>query len=278
MLSSLNSNLEKLDGFETDYVKILYYDLPQNLSDIYQTHSYARFCTILNGSKSIQVKNKRFHYSTTESLLLPAHSKVSMTIEEPTQALVFELNDELIHSVVKKTSRPLPPHDGKIQEVLINNLHRNVKEDIALLIQKSLETKSLDPFLIDIYAQKLIYDLLEFDQASSVIMQQCHSPMELAKEWIEAHLCESFSIKDLANALNMSESNFSHAFKKHVHVAPQKYIHSHKLKKSLDLLKATSVTDVAFSLGYENPSYFIQLFKREYGMTPKQYQLTYFTK
>ncbi len=56
-------------------------------------------------------------------------------------------------------------------------------------------------------------------------------------------------------------------------MSPQKYIHLRKLKKSLELLKATSVTDAAFSLGYENPSYFIQLFKREFGMTPKQYQL-----
>jgi len=34
-----------------------------------------------------------------------------------------------------------------------------------------------------------------------------------------------------------------------------------------------SVTDVAFELGYENPSHFIKLFKYEYKITPKQYQL-----
>ncbi|WZL82486.1 AraC family transcriptional regulator [Vallitaleaceae bacterium 9-2] len=274
MLSSFNHELEKLHGFETDYVKILYYDLPQNFSDIYKTHHYARFCTILNGEKKIQVKNKIFSYSTSESLLLPAHSKVEMTIEEPTQALVFELNDELIQSVIKKTSKELPQsRHGNIQEVLVNNLHRNIKDDVALLIQKSRFKKEQDPFLIDLYAQKLIYDLLEFDQASSVIMQQCQTPMDQAKKWIETHIYDTIAVKDVASALHMSESNFSHAFKKHANMSPQKYIHLRKLKKSLELLKATSVTDAAFSLGYENPSYFIQLFKREFGMTPKQYQL-----
>lgn len=278
MLNSFNSHLEKLDGYETDYVKILYYDLPKNFSDIYRTHSYARFCTILDGEKSIQVNNKSFSYSTTESLLLPAHSKVEMTIEKPTQALVFELSDELINSVVKKTSKEIPRKTNtKLQEVLVNNLHSNIREDVTLLMDKSKNKREQDPFLIDLYAQKLIYDLLEFDQASSVIMHQCQTPMDQAKQWIHSHIHETFSVKDVAAILNMSESNFSHAFKKHFNITPQKYIHLCKLEASLKLLKATSVTDVAFSLGYENPSYFIHLFKRKYGITPKQYQMKHHT-
>ncbi len=63
------------------------------------------------------------------------------------------------------------------------------------------------------YAQKLIYDLLEFDQASSVIMQQCQTPMDQAKKWIETHIYDTIAVKDVASALHMSESNFSHAFK-----------------------------------------------------------------
>ncbi len=108
MLHSFDYELEKLHGFETDFVKILYYDLPQNFSDIYKTHQYVRLCTILNGKKKIHVKDKDFTYTPSESLLLPPYSKVGMTIEEPTQALVFELNDDLIQSVVQKTSKTLP--------------------------------------------------------------------------------------------------------------------------------------------------------------------------
>ncbi len=277
MLHSFNYELEKLHGFETDFVKILYYDLPQNFSDVYKTHSYSRFCTILNGKKTISVKNNVFSYSPSESLLLPPHSKVEMTIDQPTQALVFELNDDLIQSVVKKSSKSIPEQSHcRIREVLISSLHRNIKNDVASLIQNSQVQKKENPFLIDLYAQKLIYDLLEMDQTSSVIMQQCQSPMEHAKSWINNHLYDTFTVHDIAVALNMSESNFSHSFKKHTHVSPQKYIHTKKLEKSLELLKATSVTEVAFTLGYENPSYFIQLFKREFGMTPKQYQLNRF--
>ncbi len=277
MLHSFNYELEKLHGFETDFVKILYYDLPQNFSDIYKTHSYSRLCTILSGRKTISVKNKVLSYSPSESLLLPPHSKVDMTIEEPTQALVFELNDDLIQSVLTKTSKSIPEQShAKIQEVLISNLHRNIKHDISSLIQNSQVQKKENPFLIDLYAQKLIYDLLEVDRASSVIMQQCQSPMEQAKSWIDNHLYETFTVQDIASALHMSESNFSHSFKKYTHRSPQKYIHSKKLEKSRELLKTSSVTDVAFTLGYENPSYFIQLFKREFGMTPKQYQLNRF--
>lgn len=97
--------------------------------------------------------------------------------------------------------------------------------------------------------------------------------MDQAKSWIDNHLYETFGVHDIADALHMSASNFSHAFKKHVHMTPQAYIRTQKLKESRELLKDLSVTDVSFTLGYENPSYFIQLFKREFGVTPKQYQL-----
>ena len=47
-----------------------------------------------------------------------------------------------------------------------------------------------------------------------------------------------------------------------------------KLHKAKEMLKYQSVTEVAFSLGYENISHFINIFKRNFGITPKQYSLS----
>jgi len=45
----------------------------------------------------------------------------------------------------------------------------------------------------------------------------------------------------------------------------------HRFKMAEYLLKTTnlSVADIAFAVGYENPSYFYRQFRRRYGKTPR---------
>ncbi|XAW88453.1 helix-turn-helix domain-containing protein [Vibrio sp. CDRSL-10 TSBA] len=47
-----------------------------------------------------------------------------------------------------------------------------------------------------------------------------------------------------------------------------------KLQQARRYLGHLSVTDTALELGYENISHFIRLFKKEFGVTPKQFKLS----
>jgi len=285
MLNSFNSELEKMDGFETDFVKVLYYDLPRNYVDTYHSHSYTRFCTILEGHKNITIQNREFSYDSSQSLLMPPHSKVLMHIEEPTKALVFELNDDLISSVAAKTcDNHLHLYDSvgqniksETSEVLISNLQKNICDDLQNLVRMSQSTSHKETFLIDLYAQKLIYDLLHTNNAQKVLLSQTASPMEKAISIMTNNIDLPMTISEIANTLGMTESNFSHAFKKYVGKTPHKYFRNMKLERALKILKTQNVTETAFDLGFENPSYFIRAFKSTYGVTPKQYQLNRFS-
>jgi AraC-like DNA-binding protein len=275
MLHSFDAQLEKLDGFETDFVKILYYDLPKCYFGNYKSYGYSRICTILEGEKQITIKNKTYTYDHNQTLLLPPHSTVHMNIEKPTKALVFELNDQLIQSVVSnaniKNKETLM--ESPFNELLIGNHDQNIMADVHQLIDISRSKDLCDPFILDLYAQKLVYGFLNIQKTSGLIMNQMLSPMQRAISHMKKHIHEPISIHFIAEQINMSESSFSHAFKKQMNVTPQKYMQNLKLECAIKLLAENSVTDVAFELGYENPSYFIRLFKEAYGVTPKQFQL-----
>ncbi len=275
MLRSFDSELEKLNGFETDFVRILYYDLPKNYSGTYQSYGYSRICTILEGEKHIAVRSKEFTYDNEQALVLPSHSKVHMTIEKPTKALVFELSDELIQTVAKNVELPEPVQVSSkpFTEVLIGSQDRNIREDILQLMQIGAQKEHRERFLIDLYAQKLVYHLLHSKQTGSMMMTQTINPMKRAIDFMEKHVHEPILVSSVAKTVNMSESSFSHAFKKQMGTTPQKYMHKIKLSRAVELLSRKSVTDTAYELGYENPSHFIRLFKEAYGITPKQYQL-----
>lgn len=275
MLHSLDAHLEKYDGFETDYVKVLYYDLPANYDGIYQTNSYSRFCTILEGEKHIKVRNQSFTYGTEQSLLLPPHASVSMKINSPTKALVFELNDTLIQDVINKAGidfeRTHQIHSPK--EILIDGIERNIKEDVANLVKIDQSKFQKSQFLVDLYAQHLIYDLLQHQSAMGIISYQKRHPLNQVITYIEKHIDENINVNQLAEKFGMSDSNFSHTFKKYIGMTPQKYLQRSKMLYAEELLLIRSVTDVAYELGYENISHFIRVFKQHSGMTPKQYQL-----
>lgn len=274
MLHSFDKQLEDLHGLETDYVKLLYYDLPANYSGTYKSYGYTRFCTILEGDKNITVKNRSFNYNKDQSLLLPAHSKVYMEIDKPTKALVYELNDDLIESVIKKIEldTSIETDLKPSREIMVNNFKRELKDNLEQLLRSSTSLKK-EPFLIDLYVQRLVYDLLHMKTASKILLEQTINPMDKAIQYMKDHMNQQFSAKILAEQHQMSVSNFSHTFKKHTGLSPHKYMNKLKMEEARALLASHSVTEVAFDLGFENPSYFIRIFKLYYGVTPKQYQL-----
>ncbi|GMQ58122.1 hypothetical protein AN1V17_25170 [Vallitalea sediminicola] len=281
MLNVFDKKLEKIDGFETDYVKILYYDLPKNFTGEYKSYNYARFCTILSGRKHVTLNNnRRFVYTKDNYLLLPSNSKVHMDIDTHTRALVFELNDELVNNVLNKINikEDIKEEVKSDNNYFLGQNKYNISEDINNIFAASKSKDNNNEFLIDLYAQKLVFDLVKNKSTYQILNRNSTHPINIAVKYINENIEEMINIKQLAKDLHMSESNFSHLFKKIIGIKPVEYIKNKKLELALEYLRNESVTDVAFNLGYANISYFIRLFKDKYNMTPKQYKLTYFEK
>lgn len=90
----------------------------------------------------------------------------------------------------------------------------------------------------------------------------------------------NFNIDQLASALNISRSSLFTKIKEITGETPKDFIVKLKLKKSIELLRNDqneSISNIAFSVGFSDPSYFIKLFKAHYGITPGQYRNNYFT-
>lgn len=274
MLTDFDRNLELSDGLETEYLKLLYYDLHSMSSD-YRSYEYSRFCTILEGRKHITVNNgTNFTYNTNQFILLPPHSHVHMDINIPTRALVFELNDELLKRVTERISLDINADydllsENRIFHGDISNLLRTCLRKFSILGLNQIKNKE---FLLDVYAQELTYYLINIKGVQQVINLEQDNPISKSVKYIQNNIMQPMSVRQLAYNLNMSEANFCNLFKKVMGISPKEYMTNLKLAKARELLKSQNVTEVAFDLGYENISHFITLFKAKYGMTPKQYQ------
>ena len=91
---------------------------------------------------------------------------------------------------------------------------------------------------------------------------------------VEENLQKDFTIKEVAGQCHMSESYFSHLFKKETGVSFVDFVNQHKIRKAADLLQNTNlrINEVAAQIGIDNPNYFSVLFKKCKGEAPQEYR------
>ena len=93
-----------------------------------------------------------------------------------------------------------------------------------------------------------------------------------AIQLIKSDLSQRPSLDDLAAACHLSPSHFSRLFRQIVGSAPQKFDAQIRLKTAASLLKSTdlTVTEIARSVGFDDPAYFARSFRQRFGVTPSE--------
>ena len=81
------------------------------------------------------------------------------------------------------------------------------------------------------------------------------------------------SVQSLASLLNLSPKYLSDLLKQETGKTALELIHLYVISEAKNLLVAgeKSISEIAYQLGFENPPYFSRLFKKETGVTPKEY-------
>lgn len=87
---------------------------------------------------------------------------------------------------------------------------------------------------------------------------------------------QNFDLNVLAQEMCMGRSTLFKKVKGLTGQTPKDFIVNIRLKKGLELLKENpnlAITDIALMVGFNDASYFIRLFKQNFGMTPHQYRI-----
>jgi|GEM_PF-6321501 len=83
----------------------------------------------------------------------------------------------------------------------------------------------------------------------------------------------NFSIKEIAQALNISERQFFRRVKQLSGLTPNRYLREVKLKEARRMLEEgayATVAEVSFAVGFGTPEYFSKIYKERYGCSPSE--------
>ena len=99
----------------------------------------------------------------------------------------------------------------------------------------------------------------------------------LLDEYFESALAEQDglpTVKYFADKLCLSSNYFGDMFKKETGKSPQEYIQEKVIELAKERISGTAdtVSQIAYSLGFQYPQHFCRLFKKRVGYTPSEYR------
>ncbi len=148
------------------------------------------------------------------------------------------------------------------------------KDELTALLNEidpKLGTNDSDA-AISVFASLMrLFDLI-YRASSSITNVPSYSPNDLvskAVQFIELHYKEITEINIIAEELHVSAEYLSKKFKASMGISLKAYLLDKKLHYSRRLLRlGYNVTEAASAAGFSGSSYFIQLYKKKYGVTP----------
>lgn len=95
--------------------------------------------------------------------------------------------------------------------------------------------------------------------------------------FIHKNYDSEISFNDVAAATNICRSKCYELFSKYIEQSPNTYLTNYRIQKSCVMLRNTygSICEIALSCGFQNASYFTQVFRKVTGLTPKAYRERY---
>lgn len=113
--------------------------------------------------------------------------------------------------------------------------------------------------------------MLEQPSETPPLPEQGSDFMERLFALIDANLADAaFGVEELAHSLGLNRRTLHRRLISQTGLPPTEVIRNHRLRRSIPYLKlGQPIADVAFLVGFENPSYFTKCFRETFGHTPK---------
>ena len=120
-------------------------------------------------------------------------------------------------------------------------------------------------------------------QTERVLSARCINRCNIShhKSLFEKRMTEfienNYTIEQMSELCNMSVTAFKKRFAEYYELPPHRWIVKQHLHRAAELLLSEdlSIKEVCHRSRFANYSHFMECFRREYGLTPKQYQDRY---
>ena len=290
-----SSKYENKQHGSTDFPYIVYRSIIPDLMCSYPMHWHEEMeiIYICKGSCQISVNRSSFHVSAGDVIFILPGMLHAIDGDGDKEAeyynIVFDIRllgtDRSSDVCFQKYLRSYANHETELP-VLLKPDHPSyiqIQQPVYSLIRHKMEHLYTPVPGTELFIKAQLFTLFWFLEPLRTSSQPGlsgsypHAQIRKMKdllEYISASYTRPLTIKEAADFCGYSPSYFMKFFKSFTGSTFVDYLNTYRLDKAGELLTATdeSVLDISEMVGFENHSYFIRIFKRQYHMTPNQYR------
>ncbi|MDQ0902501.1 response regulator [Paenibacillus sp. V4I7] len=249
-------------------------DLPKAFQEALSALDY-RF--LLGKNRIISIGDMEFG-SSQDNLSYIHMEKIVISAIKTGEKMIVTLTLQDWINEMKKGTCSMDKCYGKLNKLLVALMN--------VLVETGFEEAAVlgDHSFMELYARKTLDDvrlwlegicLALVDLLAEKRTTVSQAQMEAAVAYIHAHYAdEQLSLQQVCNHIYMSMSYFSALFKPHTGETFVEYVTRYRLDKAKEMLAASQLKtyELAAKVGYSDPQYFSVIFKRNTGMTPKEFR------
>lgn len=286
MLHNFKDELEKIQKEIVDVTNLAIVIVDSKGNYVTSKDNYSDFCSIFRKDK---ILSKLCEKCDKRAL------KKSKITSEP---YIYKCHSGLIDIAV-----PLIYSGDYIGSILIGQvlLDKDSTFEIDSIIDKNLEKDLRSLAMRDAYRKLSKYNYSKINSIANLVyysgiyivknikdkkwhshsmknnlrnIELSESPIGLAITFIKNNLDKNIKLEEVAFLCSMSVSHFSKIFKSEVGKTFKDYLNAKRIEKAKYLLRESNnpVSTIAYSLGFEDTSYFTKIFKKYVTITPSKYK------
>lgn len=267
----------RLDG-PVDFLSVGQFISGPGWSHMRRTIDFFELVVVRRGVLPIAVADRRLRIAQGGiALIQPGEEHAGTGII--TENLEFYwLHFKILRAHTLADEDPLPQDDRCL---LLPALGRATEPDrLAVMFNQMLDLyAAFGPHAnlhCDYFATSLLLEVSAQTRAS--VMNEARdpglAPMLSVRSWIHANAFEPLSVAAVSRRFHYSQSYLTALYRRVFGIGIVEQISEYRIERARELLSstATPVGQIAHEIGYDDPKYFMRVFKRRTGLTPSQYR------
>ncbi|MVT10214.1 AraC family transcriptional regulator [Chitinophaga tropicalis] len=257
------------------------YQVPLTFNDLVIT-------SMIRGKKVMHLPDKpTFDYLPGETVIVPAHETMTIdfpeaTMGSPTQCIALAIDQAYIQDTMQYLNSYYNAGNEEHRWALsFDQYHFENDHEVTELINKLIRICTSEDKAKNVYADLQLKELLirliqsqHVRQASISTTDTNQNRLHFVLNYIREHLTEKIAVDELSKKAYLSRNLFFKWFREQFGITPLEYINRERVKLAKQLLAKpqSNIYTVSKLCGFSDTNYFIRVFRKTEGTTPKAYQ------
>lgn len=262
----------------------VYYYNDYSLSKVQNhTHDYYEFYIFLEGNVSIEIGGKLYPLNSSDVVLIPPgieHHAVIHDVKKDYRRFVVWISREYYQALQEKSSAYgyLMQYVAEKKEYIFHNdviTFNEIQSKVLQLLEEVHTDRYGKEAKISLCMDDLILHLnrIVYEQNTTRRYKGEQSLYQNLVQYIGEHLEEDLTLEKLAKVFFVSKYHIAHIFKENIGLSVHMYITKKRLQACRDaIINHATISEVYLLYGFRDYSSFYRAFKKEFGVSPKEYK------